>query len=239
MMSRLPKKISPNPLISSTIEVRFSSTLSSDETLSAIRPKFDNEFPNLHIRDLPINEDSNPELNYIAQYILSNDDYLVFIDKNVIAFENRREYHLWDNYFPLVIKYLQILSDTISIKEITRVGLRYVSFFNVVNKLSDSFNFDFYIPLEDYKLENELFRTQLCKEDTNILLHIVKNAEITRNGLLEKGTLVDIDVSQLLHLPTSVDSELFQIINTLHSEEKNLFFSLLREEFLKKFNLEY
>ena len=239
MMSRLPKKISPNPLISSTIEIRFSSTLSSDETLSAIRPKFDREFPNLQKRNLPIEKENIPELEYTAEYILSNDDYLVFIDKNVIAFENKREYPLWDNYYQMIKRNLQLLSDTITINKIIRIGLRYVSSFDVVEKLSDSFKFGFDAPLPDYKLENELFRTQLSNKEINILLHLVKNAQIEQNDSNQKRTLVDIDISQSTYLPFSIGDTLFTIIQKLHTEEKKLFFSLLREDFLEKLNCEY
>jgi uncharacterized protein (TIGR04255 family) len=239
MISRLPKKISPNPLLSSTIEIRFSSTLSSDETLSAIRPKFNKEFPNFKKRTFPLDKENNPELDYAAQYILSNDDYLIFIDKNVIAFENLGDYHLWDNYYPMLERNLKILSDSIPITEIIRVGLRYVSFFDTVDKLSDSFNFNFDSPLIGYKLENELFRTQLYSDNVTILLHLVKNAEITRNELVERGSLIDIDISQSINLPSKIENSLFSIIKNLHDEEKKLFFSLLKEDFLKKFTCEY
>lgn len=239
MTSRLPKKISPNPLISSTIEIRFSSALSSDDTLSAIRPKFEKEFPKLTTRDLPLERDNIPELEYVAKYILSNDDYQIFIDKNVIAFENIGEYKHWENYYPMIKKNLHLLSDTISINEIKRVGLRYISSFNVVEKLSDSFKFGFDAPLPDYNLENELFRTQLSKKDIYILLHLVKNADINQNGLTEQRTLIDIDISQFSCLLTLIGNELFNLINALHLEEKSFFFSLLKEEFLNKFDCEY
>ena len=94
--------------------------------------------------------------------------------------------------------------------------------------------FEFNIPVEGYKLEDELFRTQLFKDNTKLLLHLVRNAEIKRNNLVKLGTIIDIDVSQSEQLPNSINNELFDIINKLHSEEKTFFFSLLRENFLRK-----
>ena len=139
----------------------------------------------------------------------------------------------------MIRKNIQILSDTIDITDIVRVGLRYISSFDIVEKLSDSFKFGFDAPLSGYTLEDEFFRTQLCKDDINILLQLVKNAEITRNEQTQKRTLIDIDMFQHTHLPSSIGHELFVIIQKLHTEEKNLFFSLLREDFLAKLNCEY
>ena len=230
----LPKKISPDPLLSSTVEVRFTTDLSREETLARLRPKFIKEFPKLTERGISAQKNDRPELEYIAEYILIGEKYHLFLDNNVIAFENTNEYSLWDNYYPMIKGKLQILSDTITIKSIQRVALRYVSFFDTTEKLSKVLKFEFDIPVEGYKLEEELFRTQLCKDNIKLLLHLARNAEIKRNNLVEIGTIIDIDVSQSEQLPNLIGNELFDIINKLHSEEKIFFFSLLREEFLRK-----
>ncbi len=230
----LPKKISPDPLLSSTVEVRFTTDLSREETLARLHPKFIKEFPKLRERGLSVEKNNRPELEYIAEYILSGEEYHLFLDNNVIAFENINEYRLWDNYFPMIKEKLQILSDNIPIKSIQRVALRYVSFFDITEKLSKVLKFEFDIPVEGYELEDELFRTQLFKDNIKLLLHLVRNAEINHNNLVKRGTVIDIDVSQSELLPNSIDNALFDIINKLHSEEKTFFFSLLQENFLRK-----
>jgi uncharacterized protein (TIGR04255 family) len=236
---KLPKKISPNPLISSTIEVRFVSDISSEEAFEAISKVLKKDFPQLKKRDIPEKKDT-PELEYLAKYILSNDDYHIFIDNNIIAFENIGEYHLWDNYYPIVKENLLKISEVITINEIKGIGLRYISFFKEIDTLSECFNFKFESPLLGYKLDNEFFRTQLCKNDVNITLHLVRNAEIIKNEISDKGTLIDIDVTQSSNLSSSIGNDLFDIIQTLHQEEKTLFFSILNEDFLRKrFHLDY
>jgi uncharacterized protein (TIGR04255 family) len=236
---KLPKKISPNPLISSTIEVRFSSDISSEEAVEAITKVLQNDFPQLKKRDIP-EKKGIPELEYLAKYILSNDDYHIFIDNNIIAFENIGEYHLWDNYYPIVKENLLKISEVIPINEIKGIGLRYISFFKYIETLSECFNFKFESPLPNYKLENEFFRTQLCKDDININLHLVKNAKVIKNDIQNEGTLIDIDVTQYSNLPSYIGDELFDTIKILHKEEKELFFTILKKDFLTtKFHCEY
>ena len=181
MNLRLPKKISPDPLLSSTVELRFTSDLSSEETLTLLRPKYIDEFPKLSERGIATQKSNRPELEYIAEYILSGKDYHIFLDKNVIAFENIGEYHLWDSYYDMIKEKLKILADTIPIKSIQRVGLRYVSFFPTTDKFSKVLKFNFNVPIEGYKLENELFRTLLCRDNSKLLLNLAKNVQIERN----------------------------------------------------------
>ena len=235
----LPKKISPDPLLSSTVELRFTSDLSSEETLTLLRPKYMGEFPKLSKRDIATQKNDRPELEYIAEYVLSGTDYHIFLDKNVIAFENIGAYHLWDSYYTLIQEKLKVLADTIPIKSIQRIGLRYVRFFPTTDEFSEVLKFNFNAPIEGYTLENELFRTLLCRDDIKILLNLAKNAQIERNNNVVKGVVIDIDVSQEGKLPSSIGYELFDIIDQLHTQEKIFFFSLLREDFLEKMTIDY
>ena len=235
----LPKKISPDPLLSSTVELRFTSDLSSEETLTLLRPKYMGEFPKFSKRGIATQKNDRPELEYIAEYVLSGTDYHIFLDKNVIAFENIGAYHLWDSYYTLIQEKLKVLADTIPIKSIQRIGLRYVSFFPTADQFSEVLKFNFNVPIEGYNLENELFRTLLCKDDIKLLLNLAKNAQIERNNNVVKGVVIDIDVSQEGKLPSSIGYELFDIIDQLHTQEKIFFFSLLREDFLEKITIDY
>lgn len=234
----LPKKISPDPLLSSTVELWFTSDLSSKETLALLHPKLIKEFPKLKERGIATQKNNRPELEHISEYILSGDDYHLFLDNNVIGFENIGEYHLWASYFSMIKEKLQIVADTIPITGIQRIGLRYLSFFPTSEQSSEVLKFSFNMPTENYKLGNELFRTQLSKDKINLLLHLAKNAEIKRDNIVERGVIIDIDASQDEELPSLIGYELFDIIDKLHTEEKTLFFSLLREDFLEQIIIE-
>lgn len=233
----LPKKITPNPLLSSTVEIRFSSELSSDEVFSKLYPKFSKELPKLETRRLP--KDKNQDQKHLAEYILTGKGYQIFLDNDVIAFENIGEYHLWDNYLPFIKNNIEILSDSGIVKSIDRIGLRYISFFEITERLSNVLNIEINTPFESYRQSNDFFRTQLYKGDTTILLHLLQNAEIQKDDKIYNGILIDIDASQTEDLPNLIDNRLIDIIENLHSEEKLLFFSLLKKSFIEKLNPQY
>lgn len=239
MRQQLPKSILPNPLLSSTVEIRFVSDLSSEEVYDLLSSVFEKDFPEITKRGLAEEKQNRPELKYSAEYIMKGKDYQVFFDNNVIAFENIGGYHLWENYFPIVKSNLALLSEKKIIKQIERVGLRYVSFFENIENLKNILNVNLNISFENYQSYSEHFQTLLSFKERSILLQIAKNVKLSEEDIVKKGTLIDIDVSQNVNLPTTVENDLFAIIEKLHYEEKKLFFSLLKKEFLKKLTIHY
>ena len=49
----------------------------------------------------------------------------------------------------------------------------------------------------------------------------------------QKGIVIDIDAHQINNLPNSIDDSFFKIIDKLHTEEKTLFYSILRNDYLE------
>ena len=234
----LPKKISPNPLVISTVELRYSSTLDESSLLSKILPCFLEDFPKFTPN--PIDKQirkANEQFKFSPDYTLQNNDYSLSIGSNVITFENVGEYQLWSNYFQVIKKQLSKFFSLNIIQDISRIGVRYASILedktNIENclKYSPSFSIDGFT---DNYLQ---YRSEFKKGEISLHLNIVKNAKVERNTTSRIGTLIDIDASYFGSLKS--DTKTFDVIDKLHTEEKHFFFNLLTVEYMNQLNPEF
>ena len=237
----LPSQISPNPLINSMIEIRFESSLSQEEVLPTLFPIFSKDFPKLKERRIPIAiKEQDIDLRYAANYVFSNEKYSIFIDSNVIGFENaNNDYQLWTNYFPIIKENVNTLMNLNIISKIERIGVRYSSLFENINSFSDILKIDIQFPYPDYAKSDYVFKTQLKKDNIILLLQLVQNATVKQNDKSRTGILIDIDASISDDIENSTNEQIFHLIDQLHYEEKKLFFSLINESFLATLNPQY
>ena len=237
----LPSQITPNPLINSMVEIRFESSLSEEEVLPTLFPIFSKEFPKLKERHIPIEiKQQDSDLRYAANYVFSNDKYSVFIDNNVIGFENvNNEYQLWTNYFPVIMENINTLKNLNIISKVERIGVRYSSLFENINSFSEILTIDIKFPYPEYVESDYVFKTQLKKGNVILLLQLVQNATVQQIEKMKTGILIDIDASISDNIENSTNEHIFSLINQLHFEEKKLFFSLINEKFLATLNPQY
>lgn len=242
----LPKEISPNPLITSTVEIRFSSSVNEEDVLNVFYPVFSKNFPKIKEKDRIPKELKNkrPEFKYIADYILLNEDYSLSIGANSIAFENVGTYHLWENYFSMIKTNLNILSELNIVKEINRIGVRYASIFENKEDITDVLNVDFELKFDGYTQDVQSLRTDFNKGDIKLHIQIAKNAKFEKNEndvvKTIEGLYVDIDASSEKNMPNKLGDEFYTLIDTLHKEQKTfLFETLMKKEFLQSLNPKY
>ena len=237
---KLPKEITPNPLLTSTVEIRFDSTVTDDAVLSTYLPIFLKSFPKINDKGIPRDiKKSNKLLEYTPDYTLSNDEYSISIAKNSFAFENVGTYHFWSKYFPFIKENLNVLNAMGIVKTIKRVGVRYASLFEGESRPSRILRNAFGIEYNGYSEEFSVYQTNLKKDNFNLFLQIVPKANSQGNDPVKSGFYIDIDASCESLEDLSIGVELFDIIDQLHAEEKLLFFSLLSDEFIGSLNPKY
>lgn len=241
---RLPIEINPNPLITSTVEIRFNSEISDENILGCFYPIFSANFPK--IKDLsnriPVElKKERPELKYIANYVLQNEKYSLSIGNDVIAFENLGTYQLWNNYFPVIKENLELLKKTGLVKGIVRIGIRYASIFENKNDINEVLNFQNSINFNGYNQENQSLRSLFIKDNVSLLVQIYNNAKLEKIGQAKiEGLYIDIDASSEKNLPTNINETLFSLIDKLHYEQKSLLFEgIMKKEFLNSLNPKY
>ena len=235
---QLPKQITPNPLVLSTVELRFSSNLNESSILSTIFPLFSKELPFLSEGKIPKDlKRQNEQFRYAPDFCLKNELYTLSFSNNVISFENNKEYTLWDNYFGFIKTQLLKLIGLGIIDNFDRVGVRYVSIFENKKDIQNVLKKTPSMTIDGYN-ENFLhYSSEIKKEKINLHLNIAKNAKVERDGVTKIGTLIYIDAS--FNEKSMVNESVFETIDSLHLEQKKLFFSLLCQDFIKELNPSY
>lgn len=239
-MKTTPKEISPNPLVSSVVEIRFLSELKTEELLGKFFPIIGEGFPNITYSDLPRPiRKTNEKFLYNPDFIFNNNDYSVSIGTNILSFENVGTYHLWSNYYSLIKDFISKVNNLNIIKKIERVGVRYISLFDSKYKIKEITKIKFNLDYDDFDQNNNFLQTELLKGEIRLVVRIAENGNVNKGQQTFKGLFVDIDASQSLDLPELFNQNLLNIIDKLHSEEKLLFYNLLQEDFLKSLNPKY
>jgi uncharacterized protein (TIGR04255 family) len=236
-MIKLPKEISPNPLLSSVVEIRFSTTIKNEELLKTVFPILSGDFPLIKYSDVPKNlKGIGERLKYNPDFIFSNNDYSVSIGTNVLLFENLGNYHLWSSYFSLIKKVVSEINKVEIVQMVERVGVRYISLFDSTNKIKDITTLDFTLGYKNAEQQNDFFQTELNKDQVRLVLRIAQNGNVIKGNDTVKGLFIDIDASKIQELPDKFNESLLNEIDILHTEEKIFFYSLLKKEFLESLN---
>lgn len=234
----LPQKISPNPLVGSTIEIRFNSETEKHKLLSSVFSNFYTDLPTLSSSAIPEQiRILDPNLRYSADYTLSNAQYSMSFSPKVLSFENNSDYTFWSNYFPFITSCLNKFYSLGIIKSIDRIGVRYASIFENISSISDVLRETPIIHFDNVTQKFGIYNCDLLKGDINIHLQIAGNASIAKNNVIRTGCLIDIDSFTMKNIIP--DEKVFQIIDELHKEEKILFWNLLSDSFKQKLDITY
>jgi uncharacterized protein (TIGR04255 family) len=234
----LPVQISPNPIITSSVEIRFEQSKGSAELLPIMFSKFSQLLPTIKLNEIPKEiRSQDPALRFSPDYILSNNNFSLAFSEKSIIFENVGEYKLWHNYFNFISAQLIQIMDLGLFSEVNRIGLRYTSLLENVYSIKNSLNIPSTIGISGYEDEFASFSTQAIKQDCNLLLQVFNNAKVTKQNVVKSGMIVDIDASMMRILP--LNESILDTIDLLHTLEKELFYALINERVLKLLNPTY
>jgi len=234
----LPIEISPNPLVISSIELRFSSQVNTNTLFPSIYNSFSKILPNFEPNYIPPDEKkNNPKLKYAPDYTLSNESYKLSFSNYVLIFEHINEYLFWRNYFPFVSNCITSFFKIVQTDFIDRIGVRYASVLDKTGGASQVLNSVPTLILDNYIQKFENYRSIIKIDKLNLLLQIFDNAKAVKKDHNISGVYIDIDAS--FNEKISPGPEILDIIDKLHQEQKKLFFSLLKSEYIKTLNPKY
>ncbi|SKC73578.1 TIGR04255 family protein [Ohtaekwangia koreensis] len=228
----IPKKITPDPIVDSVVEFRFSSQHPKDRLTTLLLNHFSVEFPSFR--------DFAPQIGFPLEFTtkvsLHNDNFNVNIGPNVISFGCMNSYKGWSPFSAIVTETMHNLSKQGLINEIERVGLRYINFFKNIMLISQNTNLDIsFSGRENYTTRSTSLRTQLQKDP--FIFNVIIADNVVHNNV--PGSILDIDVATEHGLKIKFSDQIIRILEQAHSEEKMIFYSLLKNDFVKKFNPEY
>lgn len=232
----LPKNINPCPIVDALLEVRFTSNINANAVFGLIYSVLQKDFQK--VETLPILQlpdtvrTSDPNLKYKPYYKISNENLVIQIGPDVISISSFPEYLGWKLFSTIIFDVLTKIENVGIINVIERVGIRYINFFET--NIFEKVNLKVCIGTDDILYKNTIIRTEIEQEEFSSTLQVANNVII--NGKL--GSIIDIDTFATKNLDNFF-SRKTEHLNAGHLKEKELFYSLLKPEFLNTLNPTY
>lgn len=233
---RLPKKITPCPLVESIFELRFESQIPADAIFGIVYSQFKEDYPKvepLPIQQLPEQIRTNdPNLMFSPHYKLLGENFLIQVGPKVFSVVHAQEYKGWDFFFAEIKRSVEKFQKTEIASEITRAGLRYINVFKDMDVFSRS---TINLSIGERNLEScsKSITADISSGSFTNTLRMANNAEINIQGDVFNGSVIDIDT--YIVNPQEIINE----AEKAHIEEKNIFFSLLKDDFISDLNPDY
>lgn len=248
---QLPKRIYPDNIREAVIEIKYISALPFEVLVGIFFNAFDNSFT---YTNRPINQPAiNPGIQaHLGEEItiklgtsnlFYNEKISIQVSPNTFVFNCLNQYIGWTDYKPEIEKALKLLMATNHIQQCTRVGLRYISQYSETD-LKDSIKFNFTFGLPDIQSETSAFRSEFPYHGTKVILNLNNNVPFIKQQLSTKQveliqtSIIDIDViADKLQIKSL--EKLMDVIEDNHTKEKEIFFGMLNEDYLKSLNPQY
>lgn len=237
---KLPKKITPCPLIDTIVEIRFDSDLLPDAIFGIIYKEVKEDYPKLQklpILNVPdVIRLEEPDFKYQPHYQFIHEKFVLQIGPKMLAVSSPGEYVGWEIFLNKIMETYSIIKRLEIISKVTRLGIRYINFFNF--DIFDQINLK--VSMNDAPLKSEQTMLRSKSQDGKFmnLLQILNKATIKGEKEIRKGSIIDIDT----HLDEEIKNFFNEIRDLLvegHEVEKTLFFSLIKDEYLQTLNPEY
>ena len=168
-------------------------------------------------------------------YIQREKKFRVDITSNSITFNLINEYLGWKEYSTVLKETLTLLLKEKVIAKVNRIGIRYISVFDqlrIFDKIKPNLRF---LPFDENSSRAQ-FRIELDRDPFLVIVTII-NAFPKPEG--EIYSVIDIDTIKIFDLPEVSSQEILKCLEAGHSEQKEVFFSLLEQEFIQSLHPEY
>jgi len=238
----IPKKIDNCPIVDSVVELRFKSSIFPNAVFGLIFKALQKDFSKvdkLPILQLPEQlRDSDPNFKFKAHYrLISDDGFSVQVGPDVLVIGAPTPYPGWDKFFEKIQLVIKEVFKTDVIEDVVRLGVRFINFFDL--DVFEKINLDININSTSHKPKNTQLRTEIEKNGFLNTLNIANNAkQAIQNNKERNGSIIDIDTFkeyEQVDFKKIYKSE----IETAHNSEKEIFFNLLKTEYLETFNPKY
>lgn len=236
---RIPRKIDDR-LKDAIVNIQFQSSLPGNAVEGAFFSLLKSEFQVVTIgQSNAIQIDQlviQPQQSF---YVHKDGKFRVEINASSITFNLIDGYAGWNEYFAIISSTLTSLFEEKIISQVFRVGVRYISVFDherifdqIVPKLS-------FAPFDTTSSRSQ-FRIELPRQDFLVIVTLINAFPKTvGEDVKEIYSVIDIDTFKLFEPMLSSGTELLKWLNSAHDEQKETFFSLLKQEFIDSLNPQY
>jgi len=224
------------------VELRFEPLLPEAAIFGVVYNAVKDEYPEanaLDILNLPLEiRNHDPNLTYKPTHKLENGNNVLQIGPRVITFSRVNEYNGWDAFSADIKTLTDKLIKLNIVKSLSGFSLRYINIFdfNIWDKL------DLKVLLGESKFDTILTHVRADIQDDNFihLVQVANNVNINIGGKKQskKGSIIDI-TTNLSGEMSSFTADANAVLETAHAKEKQLYFGLLSDAFIKELNPEY
>jgi uncharacterized protein (TIGR04255 family) len=237
-MDKLPIKIEKDLISEAIFELKFSTNIPSGAVFGVIYKVIANKYSNVPNIALPILEipetirNSDPNLRYQAYNRLKIDNYNISIGPRVINFSVQKPYIGWTQWRTFINNILNDLINSDIFNIIESSGLRYIN--AIKDNVFSLINVNIEISEKKLSEQPTILRTEIKDEKYISVLQIANSALIKNNVDKFDGSVIDIDVLRKLEMNNSdFKDEYMNILDEAHTKEKELFFKILKKDFLQ------
>lgn len=234
-MKPLPKKITPERLRDTIIELRYDSDVPFEYLLGLVYDTLKDILApvnNLGSNELTFNPFSSIIINS-RKDLFQNEVIRLQVLEGRLVFNSNGVYQGWDKFLGNIQKTLEQLTSKSLIKNVNRIGLRYISEFSEL-QIFDNLVWSFDYHWKQSRKLNASFRTEWV-DDSDMIIVNLANSELPEGEIF---SIMDVDVNCQLQEPVSLEDTI-ETIERLHHKEKEVFFGLMRPEFIQWLNPSY
>ena len=243
---QLPKKIIPDNIVDGIVQVSYQSQVPYDILVGT----FFNALDKNYFYDKKGPEQMTPQIisdprkgvivRVPAQNVFYNDKIRVVLQANSFLFSSLNQYVGWEILSGEIQQFLEFVWSLAKIDFVKRIGVRFINQYNETD-LRKVVNFDFTFQFPQVISDSFVFQSEFSIENFKVILNLKSNVIIQVPFLLkssEKISAFDIDIIDDNNELTDL-REIFERINSCHLKEKEIFYTLLKKEFLSSLNVEY
>ena len=238
----LPRRISPDPIVDSTVEIRFDPLIDRNAVFGVIYYALREQFPT--VEPLPVTQipeplrEADPFFAFRPQYRIYNERYQVLVGYNVLTISVLGTYPGWSEFFSTIQSVYAKVVPLGVVGPVKRLGVRYISFFE--GNILDRLKLHLTIPGHEQIQSPVTIRIELPSGQFVNALSLANHTTLQQTGtnISRVGSIIDIDTSVVTET-LNFSEQANELINGAHQSEKELFYSLLTDDFLAELNPEY
>ena len=242
---KLPKRITPSPIVESVFEIRFTSDIPGTALCGLFYPVISRFFPETSIEELPILQlppvirDNDPNLKFQPHYRLTNDNHIFSFGQNSMSFGCTAPYSGWQRWSDFFLPIIEGLTeiDTLKNIQINRLGLRYID--HIDGNLFEHTKTNFCISDTSLAPFNTQIHSEFLENNMTIIMTMANGMRQPNKGpfsVLDIDCVQNCNVSFALLVKKLIEDK---CLDTLHQTNKKYFFGLLKDDFLASLSPEY
>jgi uncharacterized protein (TIGR04255 family) len=239
---KVPIQLKIIPILEAVYEVRFETDMPTDTVSGIIFKEFSSDYSDaitLPVKTLPVElRENDINLKYQPHMKMTSNDgkFVLQFGQRVISLHFATpHYDRFENFYSNIITVSKRLDKLNIPREVVRIGLRYVDFFeeNLVTGYSfEKLSLDVDIAKKGAG-ENFSCSTSFTDSLAKHKVQFFKDYAITHNSKEKLGDLIDLDAAVLNVGDCQNFEDSAKRISPVHEEQKKIFFSLIGEEITK------